>query len=385
MVNTILVGGKVCTPDKVFDPGVLVIDNKSIKTVEDQSKFRVPKTATVLDTSGCWILPGFIDIHIHGLLGYDCMGPDLDQVIRKLPEYGVTSFMATTMTRPKEEINSLISQMASVLSDPPLGARCLGIHVEGPHFSPKRPGMANPKWFSLLTASEIDWLQTIANGLVRMLTFAPEEGTAMDVIPYLIANNITPVIGHSNASYELTEEAISLGVSQATHTFNAMSPMHHRDPGVVGAVLANTSIIAQLIGDGYHVHPGAMQVLLNAKGISKVCLISDAAPFAGLPSGKYNWGNQDVYIDGKTSRLDDGTLAGSHALIDTGFRNLIEILGLNISEAIQCASIVPAQSVGIGNIKGQLLPGYNADIVVLDKNYRTLLTIVEGEIVWQAN
>ena len=173
-MKTILIGGKVCTPDKIFDPGVVVLDNKSIKTIENKSKFIIPKNANVLDTNGCWILPGFIDIHIHGLLGYDCMGPDLDQVIRKLPEYGVTSFMATTMTRPKEEINSLIPHMASVLSDPPVGARCLGIHVEGPHLSPERPGMANSEWFSPLTTNEVDWLQNIANGLVRMLTFAPE-------------------------------------------------------------------------------------------------------------------------------------------------------------------------------------------------------------------
>ena len=384
-MSTILVGGKICTPDKVFDTGVLVINNKSIELIQNKSEFKVPKTSNVLDISGCWVLPGFIDIHIHGLLGYDCMGPNLDKVIKHLPEYGVTSFMATTMTRPKEEINSLISHMATVLSDPPVGARCLGIHVEGPHLSPERPGMANPKWFSPLTTHEVDWLQNITNGLVRMLTFAPEEGTAMDVIPYLLDHNIVPIIGHSNASYELAKEAIDLGLSQATHTFNAMSHMHHRDPGVTGAVLACPSIIAQLICDGHHVHPGAMQVLLNAKGISKVCLISDAAPFAELPSGKYNWAGQDIYIDGKTIRLANGTLAGSHALIDTGFRNLIDLLDLNILEASQCTSMVPAQSIGIGTSKGQLLPGYDADIVVLDEHYRPLLTIVEGKIVWRAN
>ena len=169
-----------------------------------------------------------------------------------------------------------------------------------------------------------------------------------------------------------------MGLSQATHTFNAMSHLHHRDPGVTGAVLACPSIIAQLICDGHHVHPGAMQVLLNAKGISKVCLISDAAPFAELPSGKYNWAGQDIYIDGKTIRLANGTLAGSHALIDTGFRNLIDLLDLNILEASQCTSMVPAQSIGIGTSKGQLLPGYDADIVILDEHYRPLLTIVEG-------
>ncbi|MBS60017.1 MAG: N-acetylglucosamine-6-phosphate deacetylase [Anaerolineaceae bacterium] len=383
-MSTILLGGKICTPEKVLDPGILVINNKSIDLIQNTSEYIVPKTANVLDTSGCWILPGFIDIHMHGLLGYECMGPNLDQVIKNLPKYGVTSFMATTMTRPKKETNSLISHMASILSDPPVGARCLGVHIEGPHLSPERAGVANPKWFSPLTTNEVDWLQNITNGLVRMLTFAPEEGNALDVIPYLIDNNIVPVIGHSNASYELTKEAIALGLSQATHTFNAMSPLHHRDPGVTGAVLACHSIVAQLICDGHHVHPGAMQVLLNAKGISKVCLISDAAPFAELPSGKYHWAGQDIYIDGKTTRLSDGTLAGSHALIDTGFRNLINLLNLNILEASQCTSMVPAQSVGLGTSKGQLLPGYDADIVVLDEHYRPLLTIVEGKIVYQA-
>ena len=374
----------MCTPERTIDPGVLILDGMRIKAVAGAAELSPPAGAEIVDASAGWVLPGFIDLHIHGLLGHDCMGLGLNDVIRGLPAFGVTAFMATTVTRPAVEINGLIPQMAAVLADPPSGARCLGIHVEGPHLSPKRPGMANPEWFLPLSCAELDRFQELAAGAVSMLTFAPEEGAAMETIPYLVENNVVPVIGHSDASYELVEEAVARGVSQATHTFNAMSPLHHRAPGVTGAVMAFPQIVAQLIGDGYHVHAGAMKVLLNTKSVEGTCLVSDAAPFAGLPTGEYHWGEYPVLVDGKTIRLVDGTLAGAHALLDTGFKNLIDLVGLSPAEASRCASTVPAKSVGMGNRKGQLLPGYDADIVVLDAHYRPRLSIVEGDIVWRA-
>lgn len=381
----VLVGGKVCTPEGILEPGVVLIEGENISAVAHERQLQPPPGVEIVDAAGSWVLPGFIDVHIHGLLGHDCMGLGLADVIRGLPAFGVTAFMATTVTRPAVEIDALIPQMAAVLADPPSGARCLGIHVEGPHLSPKRPGMANPEWFLPLSCAELDRFQELAAGSVSMLTFAPEEGAAMETMPYLVENDVVPVIGHSDADFELVERAVALGLSQATHTFNAMSPLHHRAPGVAGAVMALPQIVAQLIGDGHHVHAGAMKVLLNAKGVEGTCLISDAAPFAGLPAGEYRWGEYRVLVDGETSRLADGTLAGAHALLDSGFRNLINLIGLNPAEASQCASTVPAKSVGFGDRKGQLLPGYDADIAVLDADFWPQLTIVEGDVVWRAH
>jgi N-acetylglucosamine-6-phosphate deacetylase len=217
-----------------------------------------------------------------------------------------------------------------------------------------------------------------------MITFAPEEGKAMELIPYLISQNVIPVIGHSDASYEQVEQAVSLGLTHVTHTFNAMNPFHHRAPGVIGAVMALAPLVAELIVDGHHVHPGAMKALFKAKGADGVCLISDSAPFAALPDGEYTWKDYTLFIQNGACRLSDGTLAGAHVLMDGGFRNLINLVGLSPSQAAICASEVPANAVGMGNRKGRLLPGYDADLVVMDESYFPCLTMAGGRIAWSA-
>jgi len=345
---------------------------------------RIPDGAERLSLSGKKVFPGFIDVHIHGLLGKDVFGQGLREVVQALPRFGVTSFLATTVTLPMPEIKQRLKQMAEVLAHPPMGANCLGIHLEGPHLSPKRPGMANSAWFHPLTLEEFKSLQEAADGNIRMLTFAPEEGEALQLIPSLIEQGVIPVIGHSDASYELVAKAVALGLAHATHTFNAMPPFHHRAPGVIGAVMAFPQIIAQLIADGHHVHPGAMRALLNAKGAHGVCLISDAAPFAALPEGEYQWGEYTLVIkDGKCS-LPDGTLAGAHALMDEGFRNLIRLVGTTPSEASICAAEVPARVLGLGKRKGRIQPGWDADLIVMDEAYRLIMTLVGGKILWRA-
>jgi N-acetylglucosamine-6-phosphate deacetylase len=240
-------------------------------------------------------------------------------------------------------------------------------------------------------------LQAASGGFIRMVTFAPEEGASMQLIPWLLEQGIVPSIGHSNATYEQAAEAVRLGLRHATHTFNAMTPLHHRAPGVVGAVLAFPQVTAQLIADGHHVHPGAMRLLLNAKGLDGVCLVSDSAPFAGLPEGTYPWEGYTLIVMDGTCRLPDGTLAGAHAQLDTGFRNLVDLVGLSPAEAAVCATEVPARSLNISppgegmgvkagvrasGCKGRLLPGCDADVVVMDGMNQVEMSIVGGKIVY---
>ncbi|MCK5054935.1 MAG: N-acetylglucosamine-6-phosphate deacetylase [Anaerolineales bacterium] len=373
---------RILTPLEVIEQGAVVIDSGKISFCGSMQDADIPEDMDRLDLTGRIIMPGMIDVHIHGLLGHLAMGEGLSEVIRALPRFGVTSFLATTVTLPEDRILSALKKMKAILEAPPPGAQCLGIHIEGPHLSPKRPGMANPDWFIPLTLDNLREYQLAAGGHIRMITFAPEVSGALNLIPEVLQMGIVPVIGHSDATYEIVEEAVRLGLAHATHTYNAMRPLHHRDPGVVGAVLALPEIVAELIADGHHVHPGAMRVLFNAKGVEGVCLISDAAPFAELPEGTYKWDSYEIIVNGGTCRSPEGILAGAYRLLDHGFRTLIRHVGLKPEQAATSTSLVPARALGIENQKGALLPGMDADIVVLDRNYEVELTFIEGNVAW---
>ena len=376
-----IVNGHVYTPDQVFAPGTVLIEGRRITGVGPADALIVPPQAEVISAAGMAVVPGFIDVHMHGLMGHDAMGPGLAQVIRELPAFGVTAFLGTTLTLPPEEALAGLESMAKILDAPPAGAQCLGVHLEGPFLSPSRPGMATSDWFEPLTWAGFRAFQQAAGGHIRMVTFAPEVGEAMACIPRLIEAGVVPVIGHSNATFDQVAQAVQLGLSHATHTFNAMRPLHHRQPGVVGAVMHFDEIVAEMIADGVHVHPAVMAILLRVKGLERVALVSDAAPLAGLPDGEYKWEHKSVFVQNGSCRLADGTIAGAHVLLDTGVRNLVNLVGLRLEGALVPATRVPAGV--LGQRKGRLAPGYDADIVLLDSHLQPALTLVSGEIVFE--
>ena len=374
-------GGKVFTPDLMFDDGVVIINNGKIRAVGYSADVSIPAGAEIIDASGKLVVPGFVDVHIHGLLGFDAMGSGLADVIELLPAYGVTSFMATTLTYPSEKIIESLREMAKVLSDPPQGARCLGIHIEGPHLSSLRPGMAIREWLHPLTWEEYQTFQEAAGGHIRMITFAPEEGDSMELIPKLIEAGVIPVIGHSNATFEQATKAVELGLNHAAHVFNAMRPFHHREPGVLGVVMQFDQVFAELIADGVHIHPAVMDILLRLKGVDRMVLISDASPFADLPDGEYEWGHKTILVKEGSCRLLDGTIAGAQVLLDAGVRNLVCELDLPLEQALIPATRAAAASVG-SKAKGRIAPGYDADIVLLDTDMYPVFTFVEGRGAW---
>jgi len=375
-----IVNGKVYTPDRILPQGIVLIEGERIVGVGSADAITVPLEAEVIDAEGMAVVPGFVDLHLHGLKGHDAMGPGLAQMIHDLPAFGVTAFLATTLTLPRDETLAALEAMAKVLEGPPPGAECAGIHLEGPFLSPARPGMATADWFEPLTWESFQAFQQAAGGHIRLLTFAPEVGEAMACIPRLVEEGVVPSIGHSCATFEQVAQAVQLGLYHATHTFNAMPPLHHRQPGVLGAVLYFDQIVAQLIADGVHVHPVVMAILLRVKGVERVALVSDAAPLAGLPDGEYEWEHKPVFVRDGTCRLADGTLASAHALLDTGVRNLVELVGMPLERALVPATSVPAQVLGLR--KGRLTPGYDADIVLLDGNLQPVLTLVRGQTVF---
>jgi N-acetylglucosamine-6-phosphate deacetylase len=375
-----IVNGAVYTPEEIIDPGVVLTDRGVIRAVGSAETTAVPAVARRIDADGKLVVPGLIDLHIHGLLGYDGMGGALAQVIQALPAFGVTAFLGTTLTRPPDETLARLEAMAEVLAAHPVGAQCLGIHLEGPFLSPEKAGMAKSNWFEPLTWERFQLFQRAARGHIRLVTFAPEMGRAMEHIPRLHQAGVISAVGHSNATFSQMAEAVQLGLRHAAHTFNAMGSFHHRAPGVAGAALHFDEIVAELVADGVHVHPAAMSILLQAKGIERVALVSDASPLAGLPDGEYEWGRRTVFVRDHSCRLADGTIAGAHALLDTGLRNLVALVGLPLEQALRTVTHVPAKVLGLR--KGRLAPGYDADILLLDDDLRPALTLVRGQIVF---
>lgn len=339
-----------------------------------------PTTEQTLDATGCTVLPGFIDLHVHGGAGHDTMDATpaaLAAMATFFAQHGVTAFLPTTMTATHAEIQRAVANVA-VITDPPTGARILGLHVEGPYISPRYPG-AQPA--SLIRSPNVDeFAELCAAGPVRMITFAPEEEDADALLAAARQHNIIAVLGHTNATYNQCVAAAAAGVTQATHTYNAMRGLHHREPGALGATLTIDSIYAQLIADNIHVHPAAMQVLARCKGIERTILITDAMRAAGLPDGEYDLGGQTVTVAEGACRLADGTLAGSILTMDHALVNFMAATGLPLHEAWPVSSRTAAHSLGLAQQMGSIAVGYAGDLVLLDENNRVVATVIGGYV-----
>jgi N-acetylglucosamine-6-phosphate deacetylase len=271
--------------------------------------------------------------------------------------------------------------MAEIIDHPPSGAFVAGIHMEGPWISRKRSGGIRAESCYPVTQADVERYQSAARGHVRMVTLAPEEGEALALIPWLTSQGIIVSLGHTDADYATVCEAAARGLSHATHTYNAMRPLHQREPGALGAALELDEITAQLIADGFHVHPAAIRILIRAKGTGRVCLVSDAVFAAGLPPGQYEWDGRVVERIGQTCRFPGGAPAGSAMLVNQMLRVLVEQVGLPFEDAVRMGSETPARVLGMHT--GRLAPGYKADVVVLKEDYEPSLTVIDGEIVYQ--
>lgn len=331
----------------------------------------------VVELGGRWIVPGYVDVHVHGGGGADCNTPDDEEIARVAgfhAAHGTTALVATTVSAPIED---LLAALAAI-------ARCtapnlLGAHLEGPFLNPERPGAMDPLQFLAPGRRELEWLLEAGGGAVRVMTLAPELPGALELVELLAGAGIVVSIGHTSATDSDVRTAVRAGASAATHVFNAMPSFHHREPGVVGAVLDLDEISCELICDGFHVDPVAMRLLYRAKGAGGIRLVTDAMAAAGMPDGAYELGGRAVKVAGGKVVLASGeTLAGSTLTMEAAVQNAVRWLGLSIEEAVLMASTNSARLLGLGARKGAIAEGLDADLLVLDEQLSVKATMVSG-------
>jgi N-acetylglucosamine-6-phosphate deacetylase len=344
-----------------------------------------PPGADVVDLRPHLLAPGTIDVHTHGGAGASFSTGSATEIVticRYRATTGATSLLPTITGTWQELLAALPSLAALAESGVPDGAAIAGIHLEGPFLNPLRRGAIDPATMRQPDVDDLRRLQDAAGGWLKMMTIAPELPGALAVVEAAAELGIVPSIGHSDASYEVVLDAIAAGARKSTHTFNAMRPLLHRDPGTVGAILADSRVVAELIPDGVHVHDGAMRVLLNAKGPSHTCLVTDGIRYAGLPDGVYTRsGRGRLTVSGGVAVTDDGTIAGSVSPMDRNLHRLRLVLGLSLDELFTMAAAVPARLLARADL-GSLAPGARADFAVYDAELGCLATYVAGRQVY---
>ena len=379
-------GGAAITERGIVDDAVIVVEKGRIADIGSGKSSSFSPSAHIVDATGCWLVPGFIDLHLHGGNGSNLATNDASEVLkitRFLASCGTTSFLATLSTGPVERIIESISVVRELIGSQYDGAEIVGIHLEGPYISRERKGAMNPKYIRRPSIDETDRAIDLAAGSIRMVTLAPELEGSLELIRHLADQGIVVSIGHSNATYDEAMVGIDAGITHATHTYNAMSGLHHRESGVVGAVLTSESVTCQLIADLVHVSPAAAQVLIRCKGPSKVAVITDNGFAAGLPDGIYSQTDgRSIFKDNGSCTLENGTLAGSVSLMNQNVRNMVSVLGISLPEAIEMASLTPARVARVDQRKGSLRVGKDADIVIMDDEFEVNQTYVKGRLVY---
>lgn len=393
MSERIIAGGTVFAAEgPVADGAVAIRDGKIIWVGPEAALPAAPAERPLaawprFDAGGGHIVPGFVDVHIHGGGGGDVMQATPEGLLtmaRAHAKHGTTAFLASTATAPHDALVAAAQNVRRVMDEPTGGARVIGLHLEGPYINPKRVGAQNPAFVRDPNLGELREFAAILGDGFKRITIAPEQPGAPAAIAWLAERGVGVSLGHTAATYEEARRGVDAGARYATHTYNAMSPLHHREPGVVGLALSDERVTCELIADTIHVHPAAMQALWAAKGEGRVALITDAIMAMGRPDGVYDFGGLRIHVKAGSARLDDGvTLAGSVLDMATAIRNSVAC-GVSLERAVRAASEVPAQAAGAGHRKGRLAPGYDADIAVLDADLRCTATWVAGEQVHSA-
>lgn len=381
MNNKIIRHVKVHLPHQILPSATVWISNGKLKRIEPTQELdKIESDAELIDGNGMWLIPGMIDVHIHGANGYDMMDgteDSIQEVSRACVATGCTSFLATSVSSTIEDLLNMIRSVKSVIGREQ-GARIAGIHLEGPYLNPKRKGMQNEKYLRHPNLDEMKFIFQEAGSLIKMVTIAPELPGGLELISFLKEHDVVIAVAHSDATYEEAKLAFAAGASHVTHCFNGMRPIHHRDPGLIVAAFEESHVSLQAIVDQVHLHPAIVRLMHRLKGPEGMVLITDALQAMGLGDGNYIFGGHHVTVSEGIARLADGTLASSTVTMNEALR-LTEANGNSMEDAVHMASTTPARILGLSH-KGKIEVGYDADLVLMDERYQVQWTMIEGKL-----
>lgn len=371
-----IVNGKIVTENNVIEDKILFFNDKIIGFCD-----KVEKNIETIDAKGLYICPGLIDIHVHGSCNCDVMDKSVTSIKtigNAIKKNGVTSFLPTTMTMPKEDIYDALDTIRESMTIKYDGAQIIGAHLEGPFINSKYKGAQSNKF---IEAPSFTFIEDYID-VIKIISYAPEVDENFNFTKEIKdKTDITLSIAHTNATYEEAKLAIKFGASNITHLFNAMTPLNHREIGVVGVALTS-DVYCEIICDNIHVNPELFQFVLNNKGKDKIILITDCMRAGCMPDGKYDLGGQDVFVKDDAARLVDGNLAGSVLNLNKAVYNFMKNTNLSINEAINLASLNPAKSINMHNTKGSLEIDKDADIALFDEEMNCYMSIAKGEIIF---
>lgn len=366
---------------RLLDHPIVTVEDGLIVSIATRAELPLPPQAKVLDFPAATLAPAFFDVHFHGAINHDVMestAGELEAIGAFLASRGTGSYLATTVTAPLDATLRSLSNLAAFIarSATPAQARPLGIHLEGPFLSHAKRGVHPPEYLLTPDTSTFDRLFEAAEGHVRLMTLAPELPGAPELAAHATSRGVRVSVGHSNATAEETRAGIAAGAVSATHTFNAMRPLDHREPGILGTVLATDSLYAELICDGIHVAPEMVKVWWRAKGPERGILITDALSAAGMPDGTYQLGGFDVEVAGGKA-MARGVLAGSVLTLDRALANFVQFTGAPLAQALRLLTANPAAMTGVAT--GALAPGQPANLVAIDEKGRLAASVIHGE------
>lgn len=377
---TLFEHARVLTPFAELEESVLVDDGQIVRLGGEP-----PPDALRLNLEGNWLIPGLIDLHVHGGSGAQFTSGSIDECLeaaRFHAQHGTTALLATMISAPRDQLLEAVNAVAQAAIQETEGSSLLGCHLEGPFLNPERCGAMNPAFMRPPDQHELRSLIDVGGGWVRMVAVAPELVGALELVSFASQQGIIPALGHSESTYEQANAAIDAGARHAVHLFNAMRPFRHREPGIVGAVLARPEVTCELIADGYHVHPVALRLGSALKGAMGTVLVTDAVEAAGMPDGTYRLGETEIRVsEGRAMLAGRDSLAGSTLTMAAAVRGAVDLIGLPLSDAVAMATATPARVLGLDDQIGRITAGCRADLVILDDQLNVLATIRGGRFI----
>jgi N-acetylglucosamine-6-phosphate deacetylase len=384
-MSSIALKGNLVLSDSVKEKGYLVLAGERIYNIYSSDYPFKKGRPHIIDYGDLYIAPGLVDMHLHGALGkdvMDCQEDSIRTIARHQAMHGVTGFVGSTISASMDSVLEAINVIKKTSAES-LPSEILGVHVEGPFLSLQEKGAHPSSYIKGMTKKDYNELNETLSGWRAVFSLAPEVKANMRWIAKLKAQGFVLAIGHSDATYDQAMESFARGVTHATHLYNAMSPFDHREPGVVGAVLDSGRVTAELIVDGIHVHPAALRLAVTCKGMEKICLVTDSMMATGVGNGIYKWGEQEIEVRGNKAQVRrSDVLAGSVLTLNKAVKNMVDWTGVPLNRAINMASLNPARVLGLDSEIGSLRINKLANIVVLDREFNVVETILRGKSVF---